>query len=147
MWMSHCSSHKHINTPTLFPFTCCSYWLCVRVLCDFNDGQACNEPSGRGVVTVRYCDWSDGQIKAANKTLLAPHTVTMYRLWDARWYTFHTLCRCWETEGQTDIMKHVFKECLATKPHFKKNRESLTLLTMWLKYSSFSAPTVFRWQC
>lgn len=54
------------------------------------DGQACNEPSGRGVVTARYCDWSDGQIKASNKTLLAPHTVTMYRLWDARWHTHFT---------------------------------------------------------
>lgn len=49
------------------------------------DGQPSNEPQGRGVVTVRHCDWSDGQIKAAHKTLLAPHIVTMYRLWDARW--------------------------------------------------------------
>lgn len=83
------------------------------------DGEPSNKPSRMDVVTSGYCDWRDGQIKAARKTLLAPHIVTMYRLWDACWRAVqsntHTLVRCKGTRVQTDIMKHVFKEHLAVE--------------------------------
>lgn len=71
---------SHFNTsvpPTLFPFTCCSHWLhALFSHASLLNGQPSNEPSGRGVVMLRYCDLSDS---VAHKTLWEPHIVNMYR--------------------------------------------------------------------
>lgn len=91
--------------------------------CFIANSQLC----GRGVVTLRYCDWSDGQIKVVHKTLLEPHIVTMYRLWDGR-------------PRAVKSTAHIFSHSVGVKKHEARQ----TLWNMYLK----SQPTYMksRWQ-